>query len=198
MHKRAIGTTGWQGNAAAQQRIRRRRGIGTRNVIVMDTDMAGGGGDSTENRKRSRSAAQQGATEVGQGLPVVVPRNIPHGYNNNFTVCLSYGDSRLISINMAGGYDIRTWSANGIYDPDITATGHQPMLRDLWASQYDYYTVLACHYHIEVYNCSNDNIGWTVVGTNLQRVSGCIVTLIPTTNTSDITNAATGLISTAG
>ena len=160
----------------------------------MDTDMAGGGGDSTENRKRSRSAAQQGALEVGQGLEVVVPRNIPRGYNNSYTVCLSYGDARVIPVSMAGGYDIRTWSANGIYDPDISATGHQPMLRDLWASQYDYYTVLACRYRFELYNCLRDPITYTAVGTSSQLIGGCLATVIPTTNSADIGALGVGLV----
>lgn len=151
-------------------------------------------GESTTSRATSKSAAQEGAKQVGQGKPITIPRNIPHGFNTNYTVRLTYADVTNHTFSAIAGSGSAYWSLNSIYDPYASGGGHQPMMRDLWASQYDYYTVLACHYHIEVYNCSNDNIGWTVVGTNLQRVSGCVVTMIPTTNTSDITNAANGYI----
>lgn len=42
----------------------------------------------------------------------------------------------------AGTMQYYTFSANGIYDPNITGTGHQPMWRDEMAAQYASYTVL--------------------------------------------------------
>lgn len=170
---------------------RRTTSATTRRILDMaDTDMTSFHSMGTQ----TTSAAQEGAKQVGQGLTVTVPRNIPHGYNNNYTVRLTYADVTNHTFSGAAGSGSIYWSTNSIYDPYASGGGHQPLMRDLWASQYDYYTVLACHYHIEIYNCGYDSIGWTVVGTNQQRVSGCIVTMIPTTNTSDITNAATGLI----
>ncbi|HEX7318726.1 MAG TPA: hypothetical protein VF297_32755 [Pyrinomonadaceae bacterium] len=157
-----------------------------------DVDMAGGGGDSTGVQRTQRSAAAKGATEVGQGHLVTIPRNIPRGFNDNYTVTLTYADARTIPISMAGGFDNRTWALNGIFDPDITATGHQPLLRDLWASQYDYYAVLATRYRIEMYNCAKDPITWTAVGTSAQLVGGVTATIIPTTQTADITALGSG------
>lgn len=141
----------------------------------------------------TQTAAQEGAKQVGQGLQVTVPRNIPHGYNNTYTVRLTYSDCVNVTFSGSGGSASRYFSLNSIYDPDASGGGHQPLMRDLWASQYDYYAVLSTTYHIEAYNCAYDSIGWTTVGTNQQKVSGCIATLIPTTNTADITNAASGL-----
>lgn len=141
----------------------------------------------------TQTSAQKGATQVGQGLQVTVPRNIPHGYNNTYTVRLTYSDCVNVTFSGSGGSASRYFSLNSIYDPDASGGGHQPLMRDLWASQYDYYAVLSTTYHIEAYNCAYDSIGWTTVGTNNQKVSGCIATLIPTTHTSDITNAASGL-----
>lgn len=40
----------------------------------------------------------------------------------------------------APGYYV--FSANGMYDPNITGTGHQPMFRDTFAAMYNHYTVL--------------------------------------------------------
>ena len=155
--------------------------------IIMDTTMS----ESSSKRKRG---ADEGAEQVGMGKQITVPRNIPKGYNNNYTVCLTYADSRIIPISYAGGYDTRTWATNSIYDPDVTATGHQPMLRDLWASQYDYYAVLACRYKFTFFNSSKDPITWTAVGTSAQAVPGVSITLLPTTNVSDISAMSTGLV----
>lgn len=155
---------------------------------MSDTEMSSSTTSGTQT-----SAAKQGAKQVGQGLQVTVPRNIPHAYNNNFTVRLTYSDCVNLTFSAAAGSGSKTLSMNSIYDPDVSGTGHQPHMRDLWASQYDYYAVLSASYHIEAYNCADDMIGFTVVGTNTQKVSGCIATIIPTTSTSDIANATNGL-----
>lgn len=159
-----------------------------RRLGIMDDNMTG----STTTGSTQTDAAKQGAKQVGQGLQVTVPRNIPHAYNNNFTVRLTYSDCVNVTFTGAGGYAYKTFSMNSVYDPDVTGTGHQPHMRDLWASQYDYYAVLSTSYHVEAYNCSDDAIGWTTVGTNLAKVSGCTMTLLPTTSTTDISNAANG------
>lgn len=138
------------------------------------------------------SAAKQGANEVGKGLEVTVPRNIPHLYNNNYTIRLTYADSFNRVVSNAGGGDNYAFRTNSIYDPDYTSAGHQPLMRDLWASQYDYYTVLACHYHIELYNCAVDTLTFTSAGTFAQRVGAITANLIPTTNITDISNAGGG------
>jgi len=136
--------------------------------------------------------ARQGANEVGHGLEVTVPRAIPHLYNNNYTVRLTYADSFNRVVSNAGGGDHYAFRTNSIYDPDYTSAGHQPLMRDLWASQYDYYTVLACHYHIELYNCAVDTLTFTAAGTFAQRVGAITANLLPTTNITDISNAGGG------
>lgn len=152
--------------------------------------------DSDMGESRSsgtQTSAQKGAAQVGQGLQVTVPRAVPHLYNNNFTVRLTYTDCINLTFSGSGGSVGKTLSMNSIYDPDVSGGGHQPLMRDLWASQYDYYAVLSTSYRIEAYNCAYDSIGWTTVGTNQQKVSGCIGTILHTTNTADITNATSGL-----
>lgn len=42
----------------------------------------------------------------------------------------------------SGARGINVFAANGIFDPDITNIGHQPMYRDTYASIYNHYTVL--------------------------------------------------------
>lgn len=44
--------------------------------------------------------------------------------------------------NTTGSLATWVFSANGMYDPDITGTGHQPMYFDQMAALYDHYTVI--------------------------------------------------------
>lgn len=49
----------------------------------------------------------------------------------------------------AGGVAYHTISANGIYDPDTTGVGHQPMNFDTWMTLYDHYVVLGSKIKVE-------------------------------------------------
>lgn len=44
--------------------------------------------------------------------------------------------------SLNGALHINSYSANGMYDPDITGTGHQPMFFDQLTAIYNHYTVL--------------------------------------------------------
>ncbi len=141
------------------------------------------------------SAAKRGATEVGQGRAVKVPRVIPHGFNDCYTVRLTYADNYRHDIGQNGSSAAQIFRADSIFDPDTTGTGHQPLMRDLWASQYDYYTVLACHYQIKLYNATADPVTYTAVGTSAQRIGPVNVVMLKTTNVNDFNSANNGLIS---
>ena len=55
--------------------------------------------DSDMGESRSsgtQTAAQEGAKQVGQGKLVTIPRNIPHGFNNNYTVRLTYAECEYV------------------------------------------------------------------------------------------------------
>lgn len=49
----------------------------------------------------------------------------------------------------APGYYV--FSANGMYDPNITGVGHQPMFRDTFAGMYNHYTVLGSKIKIKAW-----------------------------------------------
>ncbi len=50
----------------------------------------------------------------------------------------------VVSINPgAAGLATHTWRANSIFDPDLTGTGHQPLMRDEYALLYGQYRVLS-------------------------------------------------------
>ena len=60
---------------------------------------------------------------------------------------LTYHESSALSITTgvgpgtSGGY---VFVANGLYDPNFTGTGHQPLGFDQWMTMYDHYTVHSC------------------------------------------------------
>jgi len=81
--------------------------------------------------KKTRSKYRFFAPLVAQtrtGFPGFM--KMTHRYNTTF---------RLTST--AGGIKDYVFSANGMYDPDITSTGHQPMYFDQMGSIYDHYLV---------------------------------------------------------
>lgn len=152
--------------------------------VNMDTTMQ----ESGPSAKRQRGGEEQ----VGQGLQVTVPRAVPHLYNNSYTVKLTYADNYRHDISQngtAGSY--QHFNMNSIFDPDSTGTGHQPLMRDLWASQYDYYAVIQCDYKIRLWNAAAEAVTYTAAGTNAQLI-GCVnvVQTLGTTNVSDISGPA--------
>lgn len=145
---------------------------------------------TTGTSKKLASAADQ----VGQGLAVTVPRSVPHLYNNTYTVKLTYADNfhHIIAQNgTAGGTQF--FRMNSIFDPDQTGVGHQPIMRDLWASQYDYYAVLQCDYTMRFYNASYDGVTFTAAGTNSQRIGSVNLAFLRTTNSAEFASLNNGL-----
>lgn len=67
---------------------------------------------------------------------------------------LRYTESRAIttSTGTLGPYN---FVANGLYDPNSTGTGHQPMSFDQHMALYTLYHVLACRVTLDIYNVSD-------------------------------------------
>lgn len=157
----------------------------------MDSDMGESRSTGTQTgSKRSRTDAADGAMEAGGGLQVTIPRNVPHCYNNNYTVRLTYADTYRHDVNY-GAAGRQVFRANSVFDPDFTGTGHQPAMRDLWASQYDYYTVLACEYEIHMYNAGVGSMTYTAVGSAAQRLNSVQAHFLPTTDSDDYITTTT-------
>lgn len=165
----------------------------------MDVPMSSSTSTGTQTSSRGgRSAAADGVKEAGQGLRPTIPKSIPHGWDNTYTVRLTYADNFRHEIAQNGSSVFQAFRVDSIFDPDATGTGHQPILRDLWASQYDFYTVLACDYQIKMYNANADPITYTAVGTSAQRI-GCInATLLRTLTAGDFSAASNGYLYPSG
>ena len=159
----------------------------------MDVAMSDARSVGTQTGKRQRTDAEDGAEEVGSGLAVTKPpKGIPHLYNNNYTVRLSYADNYRHEVKCDGSTAYQqVWRANSIFDPDYTGVGHQPICRDMWASMYGYYAVLACKYTIRLYNAAWDSQSWTSIGTSGQRPTAVNVSFLRSTLAADFTTYGT-------
>lgn len=74
-----------------------------------------------------------------------------------------FEDFNLFSSTSSGNY---IFSCNGMFDPNISGTGHQPMLFDQMAVLYDHYTVIA------------SKIKWTIIQENTTGLPPYIVTVL--------------------
>lgn len=74
-------------------------------------------------------------------LTATVPRAMPTLMPAKFQSKLRYHTTFQLSPTVNNSVKTHTFSANGLYDPDITAVGHQPRGFDQLMSLYSHYTV---------------------------------------------------------
>lgn len=89
---------------------------------------------------------------MGTGLPAKVM--VKHRYVD--TIGLS---------GTTGAPSAYFFSANGMYDPDITGTGHQPLYFDQYAALYNHYTVIGSKVTFRCAPAANSYSTMRVVGT---------------------------------
>jgi len=73
------------------------------------------------------------------------------GFPNSIITKLRYVDELNLT-STVGGLTTNVFAANGIFDPDITGIGHQPMYRDNFAALYDQYVVLGSKITVKATN----------------------------------------------
>lgn len=60
-------------------------------------------------------------------------------------------------LDSTSGYVEQAFRANGLFDPDFSGTGHQPLGHDQWSVFYNRYTVLGSKITIRAISPSSDN-----------------------------------------
>lgn len=96
------------------------------------------GASRTSKRLRlGRAKRQKTSARLGQGFPKRV--TMTHKYCDIVTVTSTTG--------ALGTYRFR---CNGMFDPDYTSTGHQPMYFDQMSAIYDHFTVIGSKIKIKV------------------------------------------------
>jgi hypothetical protein len=103
------------------------------------------------------SAAKKAKIHEAHLIPGVDGHRV-FGFPNTIITKLRYCD-QLSMTSTLGATALYVFAANGIFDPDITATGHQPMYRDNYAALYDQYVVIGSKIKITVSNMSATHSG---------------------------------------
>lgn len=67
-----------------------------------------------------------------------------------------------VSFSLVSGFASYVFSANGLYDPNITGTGHQPYYFDQLMALYNHYTVLKSRIKVEFFSIDTTFKTYTV------------------------------------
>ena len=102
---------------------------------------------------------QKGRFFLARGVGAAGTRRLPAiGMSSKKKVRLRYVTE--ITLNASGvGLSAHYFSANGMFDPDVTGTGHQPLYYDQWMVNYEHYQVLGSK--IKVTALPSQNAGST-------------------------------------
>lgn len=92
-------------------------------------------GSQTGNADRNKGSN-------GPNYPVMpgvfnVPRQF--AFPSNIITRLRYGTVKILTTTALAG---NVWRMNSIFDPDVTAAGHQPLYHDQFGAIYNHYTVI--------------------------------------------------------
>lgn len=157
-------------------------------VAMVDASQSSQEITGTKKRKmRTSSTMTDIVSKVsGNGTTVAIPRAVPHVYNDKYTVMLTYADSFQSQHLIGSGTPIFNYfRLFSIFDPDINGVGHQPHGRDMWASMYNFYTVLYTDLEFTFYNTSHDVQTFTAAGTSQQSLCAAIVNIRESTSASE-------------
>lgn len=92
---------------------------------------------------RSRAQRARYAAAMRRRRRPAPRRSLPlSGFPSRKIVRLRYAENINLNATGTGTPVHHTFSANGMYDPNISGVGHQPMGFDQWLAIYDHYTVL--------------------------------------------------------
>ena len=79
------------------------------------------------------------------------PVNLGLGFPKKVKEIHKYAEIVTVSTGASGSTDgVYTFSANGMYDPNITGTGHQPMYFDQLGALYNHYCVVSSKISVKV------------------------------------------------
>jgi len=113
-------------------------------------------------------------------IPGLTP--LMYGFPKSIITKLRYCDFHQFTAT-SGALQKKAYAANGIYDPDITDAGHQPLFFDNFASIYNNYVVLGAKITI-TFIARTVDVSWVVgvLGDDTGTVSSTTQTLMETSN----------------
>jgi len=99
-------------------------------------------GNVSTPAKRSRSSYSKSRRYFNKAIPRT-RLSTGLGFPKQLTITHKYQEHFIPLTSTSGSLDVYKWSCNGMYDPNITGTGHQPMYFDSLANLYDHYCVIS-------------------------------------------------------
>lgn len=121
----------------------------------------------SNRRNKSNRGSQARQPQMSSGLTIL---RTPSGFPQKLMTTLVYNGTY-------GGTSaglspvIRQFSCNGMFDPDITGTGHQPMYFDQFMAIYDHYTVFRSHIEMRLVVTSNSSLSVLYIDDDTSTVS---------------------------
>ena len=115
---------------------------------------------TNRNVKRSRSSAlaKKSSKRSFKPVRVSIGRNpFPQQLFNTLT----YFD--MVSFSVTTGAGTYGFRANGMFDPDYTSTGHQPLYFDQLSAVYNHWTVLRSRIKITSCDVQNSEVNYSLV-----------------------------------
>lgn len=112
--------------------------------------------------KRGKLASSQKKKNVPRNLTSV---NLGVGFPKRVTCTLKYATSVSVASTI-GAVNSHLFSCNGMYDPDITSTGHQPLYFDQLMAIYDHYTVIGSKLRVRACPNTLNQIGAVAIFVN--------------------------------
>lgn len=85
------------------------------------------------------------------------PSTVMGPLSNRLKTTMIYHDSFTLDVGAAGTPAIYQFTANGLYDPNITGVGHQPRGFDQLTPLYDHYVVIGCKLTVTAQNTDTGN-----------------------------------------
>lgn len=99
------------------------------------------------------------------------------GFPGRNIVRLRYAERIDIAPAAPASFGFHNFCANGIWDPNITGTGHQPMGFDQWAGFYNHYVVIGSKITVKwQLGTPNEGLNVIFVGTKITDDAGPIIT----------------------
>lgn len=108
----------------------------------------------------STQTDKSGRHREAQMIPGLVPGKV-YGFPNSIITTMRYSGTFNLT-STAGSLSTNVFAANGIFDPDITGGGHQPLYRDQYTVLYDQYVVLGAK--ITLHACNTTSVSGVILG----------------------------------
>lgn len=132
-----------------------------------------------KKKNKNKNTNKNGFRIGGVNTVTSVAKTFPE----RLQVALGYVTSGVHSGAVAVDY---VWNPNGLFDPDFTAAGHQPLGYDQWTAMYNRYLVHNCHVRVTIVHL-NATQGACIVG--ITAINGQQAAL----NATQMTQAVEGM-----